>query len=67
LATEVFSHIDEIAASRDWQPIHTVNPSVAQFRSMLRPIEPPSTDLLKTRAAVQATLDRLASPMPEPR
>jgi non-specific serine/threonine protein kinase len=67
LAAEVFSHIDEIAASRDWQPIHTVNPSVAQFRSMLRPIEPPSTDLLKTRAAVQATLDRLASPMPEPR
>jgi DNA-binding SARP family transcriptional activator len=60
LAAEVFSHIDAIAASRGWQPIHTVNPMVAKYRAKLRPIEPPSTDLLKTRASVQAALEDMA-------
>ncbi len=61
LAAEAFGHIDAIASARNWQPIHTVNPSVAHFRSMLGTIEPPANHLLTTRASVQSALDRITA------
>lgn len=60
LAAEMFSHIDAIADSQGWQPIHTVNPVVAELRSRVGRIGSPATDLGKTRASVQQALDAIA-------
>ncbi|MCB1247081.1 MAG: winged helix-turn-helix domain-containing protein [Acidimicrobiia bacterium] len=61
LAADAFGHIDMIAASRNWQAIHDVNPSVAHFRARVPSIEVPTDDLGTTRAAIQRTLESIAS------